>query len=217
MQAVKILSYGFFTGIDDNNISRHLPPKSNEIVDNNIIYFECAANCESKIDFDCGFFCPKTTTTDFKFKSVKSENYEGFKIVTMKPDFFVFLLPYPTLERHYNDEYHRSSTKTISPHPYQDKRLHFRKDGYVERTVEFDLSNKISIKLIEYNNGRFNHFMSMYNSCYPIFVEDINEIRKLVNDYHEYVYSNLGFEIDIKSLTKIIIPFFNINNFDSIK
>lgn len=210
MIEVKLLSHGFFEAIHlDSNISKRNLERS---LKNILIYFELPLNDEIKFNFDCGYFNPVNATTFFNSKSKKKDYSIDFKIIKMRPSFFVFLLPYPTLYKTYKE--HPKFTDYVcasNPKFFFNK----RRNRFSYNVVETDLKARVSIgNILKKDIDCQNYFMD--NNCYPLFVEEIQQLRILIDDYNNFLKSVFDFEIGINSLSKIIIPFFDIHEFNTI-
>jgi hypothetical protein len=217
--------YGFFEEIDINRGISDCWYYDRSKFENVLVYFELPQKKDFKLRFDCGYFDPQDIITYFDLVKSKKVTNETYNVIHIQPEFFVLLLPYPSL--YVNLPKDRFKTfMSDNPSPFFKKTVYkkntvnylgngvFKNNRFNNELIESDLKYKISIGTDSVNNlSSINNFMDQHNNCYPIFVEENDQLRILIDDYGKFIKEIFDFEICIKSLSKIIIPFFDIHKF----
>ena len=89
------------------------------------------------------------------------------------------------------------------------------KERYSQRSFYSDITGRLEIIRIDFKkefNPRINNFLN--NNCYPVFVEDAEEVILLMNDYNAFIMGVYGVELTLSSFSKILIPFFELDEQD---
>lgn len=220
MQNVKLLSNGFFENPEKiSDESTQLSPYNiRKNFDKVLFYFELDNCSNNNLKFDCGYFSPKDEITHYHLKDEKTEVYNEYKIINIQPSFFVFSIPYPMF--YFNITNSRFQEKSFplnfKTNPFNNQVIlrQDRKIRFSNEIVDSDLSKSYKIHILEDEIQGINKFL--YNNCHPLFLEDIKDVRLLADDYRNFLNEVLGFEIGVNSLSNIIIPFFDIDEFNKI-
>lgn len=218
MQNIKLLSNGFFVHPEKEIDPMQLTPYNiRENFEKLLLYFELDNCSDNKLKFDCGYFSPKEEITNFHLKEEKISRYNEYKIINIQPSFFVFILPYPKIYFNITNRLHEKSYPLdFKTNPFVNQLIlkKEREIRFSNKIAESDLSKNYGMHILEEEHQAVNNFTG--NNCHPLFVEDINEVRLIVDDYNNFLKEILGFEIGVNSLSKIIIPFFDIEKFNEI-
>ncbi|WP_192349348.1 hypothetical protein [Algoriphagus sp. Y33] len=210
---VRLLAMGLFEEYDPTNYTRHLSNLRLEKFYQKKAYhfnFETKIDTKYKISPKGGYFSPLKAETFFYVDESDRKPVEFSSVISRKPSFFAFILPNPVLHRTdlktgytINDISHRGQ-------PFNNERFHNK--SYIESFKNFsldsDLAGKISIIHELHDFSFINNFLE--NNCYPIFIQDQEELCILINDYKVFLEKIFNLNVDIKSFSKTIIPFFKL-------
>ncbi|WP_372950574.1 hypothetical protein [Mariniphaga sp.] len=212
---VRLLAMGLFEDYKSNNLTQHYNYFRIRNYYKDTVYhfnFEKKVNSEFKISPKGGFFSPLKAETFFYEKEPDVESGEFISVVKRKPSFFVFILPNPVLERTDLKTGYKINDITFRGQPFESARFHDQcyLDSLNKHTLTSDITGKIKIiqKLRDFSF--INNFLE--NNCHPIFIKDPYELFVLINDYKFFVERTLNLKIGIKSFSKIIIPFFKLED-----
>ena len=210
---VRLLAMGLFEDYDPINYTRHYNYFKVKNFYHDTVYhfnFETNVDTEYKISPKGGFFSPLKAETFFYENESDRKSAEFPSVVNRKPSFFVFILPNPVL--------HRTDLKTgytiddISFKGQSFDRARFYDKSYLESLTKFsldsDLTGKIHVIQKLHDFSFINNFLE--NNCHPIFIQDHDELCILINDYKLFLERTFNLTVDIKSFSKIIIPFFKL-------
>jgi hypothetical protein len=219
MKNVKLLTNGFFENPEKiSDESTQLSPYNiRKNFDKVLFYFELNTCFDYNLKFDCGYFSPKDEITYFHLKEEKTTAYNEYKIINIQPSFFVFSLPYPMLYFNINNKHQEKSFPLdYKTNPFINQIIlkKDRENRFSNEIVDSDLSKNYRIHILEKEHPSVNSFTG--NNCYPLFLQDINEVKSIADEYRGFLNEVLGFEIGVNSLSKIIIPFFDIDEFNKI-
>lgn len=147
--------YGFFEEIDKNRDISDCWHYNNSKFEKILVYFELPQRENFNLHFDCGYFDPQEIITYFDLVESKNVPDETFNVIHIQPEFFVFLLPYPSLYVHFpNDRF--KTFMSDNPSPFFNKTVHkkitvgylgngvFKNNRFNNECIEYDL--KVSIR-----------------------------------------------------------------------
>ena len=158
-----------------------------------------------------GYFNPTIVETQFYDNEIEISN--ECIIENRQPLFFVLLIPYPSL-RFFNDHHkYGTSDWAFNPKPFSKMRFESnftREKRFSNLSLKTDLGGEVKISNVLNKFDTINNFFD--NNNYPLFIEDHDELITLINDL-DCFYNNLhNLNLNLKNLTKIIIPFFELNS-----
>jgi hypothetical protein len=212
---VRLLALGLFENYESDNLTQHYSYFRIRNYYNNTVYhfsFDIEENTEFKISPKGGFFSPLKAETFFYENESGIKTSEYTSIINRQPSFFVFILPNPVLKRTDLKTGYKINDITHRGKPFDEVRFHNKSyPEYLNKyTLNPDIAGKIEIiqKLDDFSF--INNFLE--NNCHPIFIKDPYELFVLINDYKFFVERTLNLKIGIKSFSKIIIPFFKLED-----
>jgi hypothetical protein len=226
---IRFISLGFCEMFDFENQTRFC--NSNQIKNyfgNTIFHFKInstkkedywaindQAISHTKLDFHLtpqgGFFDPKSVYTSY-YKE-KNNTFEDSAIINRQPVFFAVLIPYPILKlfnsgfKNGNEEWGGNS------HPFRNQRFSTsldREKRFSDFRLKTDLESEIKINNVL---GRYDHHNDFFrNNCYPLFIENHDELITIVNDLSYFYKRFLEIDLALNNISKIVIPFFELTN-----
>lgn len=209
---VKLLQLGLFEKYNSIRQTHHF----NTIQINNY-YNETAFQFELKINDDeefkltpkGGYFLPSKAETIFYEKDKDKIVFN--RIIKRQPDFFAFILPYPQLKRTSPRFKFPTAEWAFNPQPFSHGRFNgdLKEKRFSYMSLKSDLEQKLLVSHSTQSNHRINDFIE--NNCYPIFVEAHDELCILMNDYLSFIKQTINADLSLKSFSKNVIPFFEIN------
>lgn len=209
---VRILSLGLYEKFDFNNQTSHIHSiQIKNYFDNVEFQFRFDLNSSEKYKINASYCSFNPSTVESKFYKNHFETNADINKINRKPGFYVFILPYPWLQKKTSESNFPHDAWAFNCEPY--KNGLFNNDSQrKKRFSKFSFQNDFNGQVLINNNRHtfINNFID--NNCYPLFVETDDELMVLINDYNIFLKSTLNIEIGIQNLGKIVIPFFELTS-----
>jgi hypothetical protein len=208
---IKIISLGFFSDYNQDYSFIRMDRIQSATFQNIVFHFsiETDSQYHFKISPMGGFFIPSKAETYFYSNLDEKASTKFSSVLEVQPSFFVFLLPMPFLRKiNRRTGYCTDRFSSIRPFRiFSEFSTNF--NGEIDNNkLNSDLSSKIIFSEFQSSHKLINDFRE--NNCYPFFLQDPNELCILIDDYAEFFTEAFKFQINLLSFTKMVIPFFNI-------